>query len=61
MLKEFTLCCIGYASFQLLIVNVGRRCILVVAILLIQLGQKRGLGVLFLVYFVVPLFSECKN
>lgn len=61
MLKEFTLCCIGYASFQLLIVNVGRRCTLVVAILLIQLGQKRGLGVLFLVYFVVPLFSECKN
>ena len=61
MLKEFTLCCIGYASFQLLIVNVGRRCILVVAMLLIQLGQKRGLGVLFLVYFVVPLFSECKN
>jgi hypothetical protein len=33
MLKEFTLYCIGYAAFQLLIFIVGRRCILIVAML----------------------------
>ena len=61
MLREFTLCCIGYAAFQLMIVSVGRRCILIVAMLLIPFRSKKGLGVLFLVCFIVPVFSKCKN